>query len=149
MDFIFITRTGIEGRSRRQIPRRGLIEHDIATYASLFGSGVITLITLPFVRIAVITLLGFRKPFPPFLLWHMHICNGTFRNTADVPTLSLRSDFGCRPWSLRFGPIELGHALFLQHCPCRFHNRPILPFGYAILLRHILATEFGPNSYLL
>ena len=37
-----------------------------------------------------------------------------------------------------FGPIELGHALFLQHCPSCFHNLPILPFTY----RRISTIEF-------
>ena len=51
--------------------------------------------------------------------------------------------------SYHFGSIELGHALFLQHCPCRFHNRTILPFGYAVLFRHIPTNEIAPNSHLL
>ena len=51
--------------------------------------------------------------------------------------------------SYHFGSIELAHALFFQHRPCRFHNRTILPFGYAVLFRHIPTNEIAPNSHLL
>ena len=51
--------------------------------------------------------------------------------------------------SYRFGPIEVGHALFFQHSPFHFHNRMILPFGYAVLLRRIPASVFALNSHLL
>ena len=56
----------------------GFIKHKIATYTSLFGSGVITLITLLFIRVAnQDALLGFRVQLPPFLLRHMHIRDAT------------------------------------------------------------------------
>ena len=134
----------------------GLVEHNIATYASLFGSGVITLITLLFVRVAdQDTLLGFRIQLPSLLLWHMHIRDAI--ENPQVSKIQLPSEIQliCRHLlsdpildvdrgSYRFGPIKLGHALFFQHCPCRFHNRPILPFGYVVLLRRIPTTVLLP-----
>ena len=51
--------------------------------------------------------------------------------------------------SYRFNPVELGHALFFQHCPCRFHNQMVFHFSYAILSLRVSVTEFTPNSHLL
>ena len=51
--------------------------------------------------------------------------------------------------SYLFGPIKLGQALFFQHCPRHFHNRPILPFGHTVFRRRIPITEFALNSHLL
>ena len=73
----------------------------------------------------------------------------SFRNTTCVLTHFLQSDSKYRPRSNCFGPLELGHALFLQHCPSCFHNRSILPFRYAVLSRCISPTTFASNSHLL
>ena len=43
----------------------------------------------------------------------------------------------------------VSQPFFFQHCPCRFHNPTILPFGYAVLLRRIHATQFASSSHLL
>ena len=38
--------------------------------------------------------------------------------------------------------------LLIQHGPCYFEDVSILAFGYTILLRCVLASEFSPNSFL-
>ena len=63
---------------KRILHDSGLVEHNMVTYASLFGLVVITLITLLFVRVIdQDTLLGFGVQLPPLLLRHMHICDAT------------------------------------------------------------------------
>ena len=71
------------------------------------------------------------------------------RNTARVATPFPGSDSGCKHSSNGFNTIKLGHALFFHYCLWRFQNQPVLPFGYAILFRHIFATKFALNSHLL
>ena len=130
------------------------------TRACLVG-GVITLITLLFVRVAdQDTLLVFGVQLPPLLLRHMHIHDAT--GNPQVSKVRLPSEIvlmrrhllsdpvlDVDRGSYRFGPIKLGHGLFFQHRPSRLHNRPILLFIYTVLLRHRPATEFAPNSHLL
>ena len=91
---------------------------------------------------------------------HMHIRDATENRQVSKIRLPSEIHLMCRHflsdpildvdrYLYRFGPIELGQALFFQHCPCRFHNRPILPLGHAVLLRRVSTTKFTPNSHLL
>ena len=90
-DLIVRARIGVGVRSRRQVPGRGLIKHNVAAHARLFGARVITLITLLLVRVAdQNTLLGFRVQLPPLLLRYMHIRNVT--ENSQVSQIRIRSE---------------------------------------------------------
>ena len=66
-DLILGTQIGVEVRSRRQVPGRGLIKHNVTAHARLFGVRVITLITLLLLRVAdQDTFLGLSIQLPPF-----------------------------------------------------------------------------------
>ena len=133
---------------RRQVPRRGLVKHNIVAYASLFGSGDIKLITLLFVRLAnQNTLLDFGIQLPPLLLQQMHIRDATenpqvceVRLLSEVQLVWRNSSIGrCPILELdgcfdRFGPIELRHMLLFQQFPSHLLYCLILPFGHAVLL---------------
>ena len=141
------------------------------TRACLVG-GVITLITLLFVRVAdQDTLHGFGVHLPPLLLRHIRICDATknpqvcqvwlllvvqlmWRNSSICRRLILEVDGS----SYRFGPKELRRMLLFKHCPCRLLYRSILPlgqnFGPKELLQKLdtgvflgISYELGQNSY--
>ena len=80
----------------------------------------------------------------------LSVLNSAFsRNTVRVQTPFPEPILDVNHGPDRFGPVELGHALLLQHCPRRFHNRPVLPFGYTVLFWCISTAELSSNSHLL
>ena len=81
---------GVEVQSERQVLGHGLMKHNVAAHARLFGARIISLITLLLVPIAdQDTLLSFRVHLPPLLLRYVHICYAT--EDSQVSQVRLRS----------------------------------------------------------
>jgi hypothetical protein len=54
---------------------------------------------------------------------------------------------GMTPHIDSFGPKDIRSLVFIKHCSCGFHQRPILPLNNVILLRCVWCGEFMFDSF--